>query len=262
MERPIDHVPADLFVGLLDVAAGVGWEGPVLRIQGSDDPKHSEPVRGARGVTIDRWSPQRTVVGVYWPSIRKYIPRPIAELGLPLDRPEALFQVMRALAAGQLCPASTGHVSPPSPPSENGCPTCRGTGYVRLPAPVWHFLPQSHNERLLGERRAQEIRALVACSAWRVARGLRPVEGVEYALRLFNSRIVSLHFAGLRTWWAETEAERDHFVMPGGGHAGWAHGDARGPEVGEVAVAILHQRALAAGYAVQHPDRLDLPWPD
>lgn len=261
MIRPTRHVPADLLAGLLERAPRVGWEGPVLRIHGDDNPNCSEPVRGTHGVVIDKWSPQRSVVDVYWPSIRKCVARPVSDLGLPLDRIEALLQVARVLAAGQLCLASTGHVTSPSPPNENGCPTCRGTGFVRLPAPVWHLMPRALGGLLSSglDRFAGE---LICCSTWRVAAGLGPVVGVERALDPVNSRFTGLHFAGASTWWTATEADRDHFLWHGNRHVGWAHGDASGPEVGQAALKILNAQALAEGYAVRHADHLDLPWPD
>ena len=221
-----DHpetIPATLLPGLLD-----GWCGPV------EEWKDEGSV--AVGWTMRPWGT------VYAPDL--------AAVRLPLARPECRHRLCVILAAGKLCgcPRDAKWASP-------ACPHCRGSEWVRKPAPAWHLLPVAEGGSLPAEY-AHHSAALLACFATRVAAGMGGIVDV-----LPSWRWISKYGRHWRR--GDTLDVRERDVLSEGWHAGWRcrrERCAAGPETGEAGKFAADATALVAGFALlDDGDVLRLP---
>ena len=176
-------------------------------------------------------------------------PRVVVNLRLPLTRPEARNRLCVILAAGKLCgcPRDAKWASP-------ACPHCRGSEWVRKPAPAWHLLPVAEGGSLLDEH-AKHSPVLLACHATRVAAGMGGIVDV-----LPSWRWISKY--GRHWLRGDTLDVRERDVLSEGWHAGWRcrrERCAAGPETGEAGKFAADAAALVAGYALLDDDVLRLP---
>jgi hypothetical protein len=186
----------------------------------------------------------------------------IADLFLDLTHRSGRYALAVALAAGEKCPRAADvpeeHVSG----SPTVCSWCAGTGYLRPPADVFRWLPTGEG----GQTRPEWSPGLLACSAWRVARGLGSIVGVagEWTISDDCSMRVSPDDEGWVVCYVGPNGNRP---ASGNWTPGWtlyARGRvvACGPETGDLGRSLADRAALAAGYALADGDGLVLPWPE
>jgi hypothetical protein len=192
---------------------------------------------------------------------------PVADLAPDLTHRSGRYALAVALAAGQACPCGgkgtercigcgslpaerrRGCHSHEDNPCQYGIDTscCNGSGYLRPPADVFRWLPTGEG----GQARPEWSPGLLACSAWRVARGLGPVKGV-LAWRCWGSAGVPEGF----TRYQLVEADGSvRYLADVGRRRG-----SRGAPIDERAERA--REAVAAGYALADGDGLVLPWPE
>lgn len=228
-------VPGDLFAGLLR-----DYYGRIAMTWQIDDEAPFE----VEGSVVDHIAGDRVL---WWCPDRRigFDNRAVAFLRLPLPRSEAACHLACVLAAGERCPVCQPDVSQ----GFCGNTICRGTGYLRPPAPAWHCLPVASNGSL-PDGLAQHSAALLACSAWRVRAGLGAVRGLL--------RWQSWGTAGMMPGFTRYDL-RD--VVVGGNPYAAVVGrkGGRGALLDERAE--TQAKALADGWAVLTPDTVLLPWP-
>ena len=246
---PETTVPADLFPGLLDIAPGVVWCGPVVWFD-----QHQQ--RGTGEWIVSAYGPGGMAHGAA-----------MKRLKLPLHRPEARAQLCRVLAAGERCPECKGarvDTTKPITSATTPCPICHGSGYLRKPAPAWHLLPATEGGTLPATL-AEHSPALLARHARIVAAGGEGIVGVlgEW---VFNGG------GSVDTWCRFAVVGED----PSPGNIGlvaldtldytrnpvrgwWRYGGPLGPETGAAGRACADAAALAAGYALLTDGVLVLP---
>lgn len=124
---------------------------------------------------------------------------------LPLARPEVRLRVAALMAAGEPCHICLRHKFPEAP----ACATCRGSGYLRKPAPLWHLLPAAEvGPGGLPPELAQYAPDLVACSVARGLAGLAPVADISVWRRencgwvTRDGRLLTVDFLSLRDGYA------------------------------------------------------------
>ena len=220
-----DHpetIPATLLPGLLD-----GWCGPV-------------DVHW-RSWGRDRWASSACFGGLVLTDTSGVLcSSSLADIRLPLARPECRHRLCVILAAGKLCgcPRDAKWASP-------ACPHCRGSEWVRKPAPAWHLLPVAEGGSLPAEY-AHHSAALLACFATRVAAGMGGIVDV-----LPSWRWISKYGRHWRR--GDTLDVRERDVLSEGWHAGWRcrrERCAAGPETGEAGKFAADATALVAGFAL------------
>lgn len=207
--------------------------------------------------------------------------RSLAFLRFPLSECAVRQRVAVVMGAGQRCPAWSLAPDPEHLPGYAGppCPSCRGTGYLRPPAPARHLLPVSELGDL-PDALAVESAGLLACHVARVLAGLGGVQGVfedwknpgraivnavqrwpsgEYASRWCLSSDLRLEVGSLilgrhdyRPGWWLVENDLGRRQGP----------RASGPETGPAGMAAADRAALLAGFALHNADGMVLPWPE
>jgi hypothetical protein len=250
------YVPADAWPGVLD--------GTPLRAVWHTPPRYGIPERPRDGteVIVTGAPVPRGETGALWapyllPGSWGEDWAPLTCLHLPLTRPEARHRLAVVCAAGVRCPkwvsasfGACGYVGDGDVGFvryRNGCPTCRGTGYLLPPAPAWHLLPRAEVGDA-GHDYGDEVAAvLLGCH---VARVLAGVGGVRGVLGRWEGSYMRESVAGIKA---------DSFVVGSGWgfrtvnlHASPANGT-RGPETGLEGMAKADAAALEAGLALVDP---------
>ena len=172
----------------------------------------------------------------------------IERVSLDLTRPECRHRLCVVLAAGEKCPSSA-HPAPSVPYDGRAYCICRGTGYLRQPAPAWHLLPTTEGGTLDGSLAAHSP-ALLAAHAQMVAIG-KGLLGV-----LGNWRPAdSMPERQFRPRWAPGCNNDNAYTIcePRGWRYGFCY-EVGGPETGDAGKAKADAAAIEAGYALLESD--------
>lgn len=109
-------------------------------------------------------------------------------------------------------------------------------------------------------RWAEDEPEVLAWSVLSVARGGVVIEAIGDVPRFVNTTVCVMTWFGATLWWAATEANRDHYTDPFGGHSGWGWLGESGQETGDDALRAICAAALRARYALRNADgSLTLP---
>lgn len=199
----------------------------------------------------------------------------LENLRLNLERPEVRHRLCVILAAGIPCPGCQSHEEPGYLDVGGGstelragaagaCLQCnlnhdgKTPGWLRVPAPAWHLLPEKEGGTLTPHYYDYAPELLVR-HAQRVSAGLGGIRGVETVPRMPNTRMNCGQFAGATLYWTATSEDALYFTPGESLHPGWLWLGHSGPETGEDALRKVAHLALNEGWALEVGIRILLP---